>query len=205
MRARKSRLLGYAAIAAVIAVTANLIAASVLLKTASNAWLIFSALGVGASLAGAFITLISLQNQSIEKDKSRVFISYAGKDEARAELLYKKLQAEGFEPWMDVKHLSADENWLQGIERALENSDYLVTLVSKNSLDTRGFTEKEMKFVLDLLDQRPRQNIHIISALLDDAQIPEPLTKFQKVNLSDDNGFSDLISVLQSSSEEGEK
>src|SRR5258706_1289619 len=148
----KSSITIFAAIAAIIGVIANLISASVLLKTSSNSWLIFSAIAVGASLLAALITLIGSQKQSpkASKSKGRVFLSYASEDEERVGLLYKRLQAEGFEPWMDVERLTAGENWISAIDRAIENSDFLVALISKNSLDKRGFMQKEMKFVLDL-------------------------------------------------------
>jgi hypothetical protein len=106
---------------------------------------------------------------------------------------------------MDTKRLSAGENWINGIERAIEDSDVLVALISKNSLDKRGLLQKEIKFVLDLRDQRSRRKTRVISALLDDAKIPEPLTKFQNIKLFSDDGFSDLVSTLQTGSEEGEK
>jgi len=98
MRTERSRLMVYAAIAAIIAVVANLIAASVLLKTTSHSWLIFSALGVGASLLAAYVTLIASQKQSLgaSETKVRVFLSYAREDEERVDALYKRLQAEGF-------------------------------------------------------------------------------------------------------------
>jgi len=207
MRSEKSRLMIYAAIAAFTGVIANLISASVLLRTSSNSWIIFSALAIGASLLAAYVTLIASQRRSLEasKSKGRVFLSYAREDEERIEVIYKGLQAEGFEPWMDVKRLTAGENWIRGIEHAIENSDFLVALISKNSLDKRGFIQKEMKFVLDLLGQKSRRNIRIIPALLDNSKVPEPLTKFHRVNLFEENGFSKLVGALQITYEEGEK
>ena len=127
MKTEKSNLMVFATIAAIVAVIGNFIAAAVLLQTKSNSWLIFSALAVGASLLAAYVTLTASQKQSIEasRTKARVFLSYVREDEEQVDALYKKLQKEGFEPWMDVKRLTAGENWITAIEQAVEDFGFL--------------------------------------------------------------------------------
>lgn len=204
MKTEKSNLMVFTTIAAIVAVIGNFIAAAILLQTKSNSWLIFSALAVGASLLAAYVTLTASQKQSLETSitKARVFLSYVREDEEQADALYKRLQKEGFEPWMDVKRLTAGENWISAIEQAIDNSDFFIVLISKNSIDKRGFIQREMKFALDLLSRESSQKIRIIPARLDNSPLPEPLTKFHEINLFQENGFSRLVDVLKISSDE---
>ncbi len=199
MKTEKSNLMVFATIAAIVAVIGNFIAAAVLLQTKSNSWLIFSALAVGTSLLAAYVSLTASQKQSLEasRTKARVFLSYVREDEEQVDALYKMLQKEGFEPWMDVKRLTAGENWISAIEQAVDDSDFFLVLISKNSIDKRGFIQREMKFALDLLGQESSPNVRVIPALLDDSTVPEPLIKFPRVNLFEKNGFSKLVSALQ--------
>jgi hypothetical protein len=203
MKTEKSNLMVFATIAAIVAVIGNFIAAAVLLQTKSNSWLIFSALAVGASLLAAYVTLTASQKQSLEasRTKARVFLSYAREDEEQVDALYRRLQKEGLEPWMDVKRLTAGENWISAIEQAVEDTDFFLALISKNSIDKRGFIQREMKFTLDLLGQESRSNIHVIPALLDDTAVPEPLKTFHRVNLFEEKGFSELLDTLKATSE----
>ena len=207
MRIEKSTLMIFATVAAVIGVTGNFIYASVLLQTKSNSWLVFSAIAVGASLLAAFVTLIASQKQTAEvsKTKARVFLSYAREDEEQVDSLYKSLQGEGFEPWMDVKNLTAGENWISAIEQAVEDSDFFIALISKNSIDRRGFIQREMKFSLDSLSQKAGSNTYIIPVRLDNTRVPEPLTEFHWVNLFEDRGFPELINMLKTKSEKAKK
>ena len=62
----------YAAIAAIVGVAGNFIAASIILQTKSNSWLIFSALGVVASLLAAYFTLIASQKKTLEVSNTKV-------------------------------------------------------------------------------------------------------------------------------------
>ncbi len=199
MNQEKSRLMLFATIAAIVAVAGNFISASVLLQTESNSWLVFSAIAVGSSLLAAYVTLVASQKQSLEarKTKTRVFLSYAREDEEQVDKLYKKLQSEGFEPWMDVKNLTPGENWVRSTEQAIEDSNFLLAVISRNSIDKRGFVQTEIKFALDLASEESGQNARIIPVRLDNSSIPEPLSKFYAVNLFDANGFDKLVRAFQ--------
>src|SRR5215467_4799366 len=83
--------------------------------------------------------------------EARLFLSYAHQDVTAVKKLYSKLVESGFRPWMDVKDLTAGENWHVAIERAIRECDFFVLCMSPNSIGRRGFLQREIKAALDRL------------------------------------------------------
>ncbi|HEY2094364.1 MAG TPA: toll/interleukin-1 receptor domain-containing protein [Thermoanaerobaculia bacterium] len=78
----------------------------------------------------------------------RVFVSYAREDSGAAARLARELATEGFQPWFDKDELFPGERWEAAIERGIRSSDYFVAFLSKNSVNKRGYVQKEIRRAL---------------------------------------------------------
>jgi hypothetical protein len=101
---------------------------------------------------------------------ARPFISYARQDRAIAVRLRDDLARLGAVPWIDVVDLVAGEDWQLAISRALRQSSHFLALISHNSVNKRGYVQKEVREALALLDQLPPDAIFLIPVRLDNAE-----------------------------------
>jgi hypothetical protein len=108
---------------------------------------------------------------------TKVFISYAQEDIEAAQRLYHHLKDSGLEPWLDRFELLPGQRWKPAIKDAIQNSRYFIALFSSNSVEARGYVQKQLKEALDILDEFPSEDIFIIPARLDDCKVSE-----EKVN-----------------------
>lgn len=64
----------------------------------------------------------------------RIFISYSRNDNSEyAERLRKQLSERGFSPWLDTESIPSGSNWQQAIEKAIQESDTMITILSPSS------------------------------------------------------------------------
>jgi hypothetical protein len=130
-----------------------------------------------------------------------VFISYAREDESWAERLYMDLRKHEINAWLDVRCLAAGANWQFEIKRAIRDSRYFILLISKYSINKRGFVQKEMKEAIDVLQEFPKGTIFLIPARLDRTEpIDDELRELNWVNLTPDyhDGLARILSSLAS-------
>ena len=124
--------------------------------------------------------------ESIDSDTEphQVFISYTRADHDFASYLFDWLRGAGFEPWMDTKFLKPGQNWDFEINHALQNSSFIIVLLSKRSVDKRGYIQRELKIALDLYKDKLIDDIFIIPVIIDDdILIPEQIKHLQYVSI----------------------
>lgn len=97
----------------------------------------------------------------------KVFISYAREDREQALRLSRHLEALGAQPWVDLTHMIPGGDWRVQIEDALDACDYVVLLLSHNSIEKNGFVQVEKRYILDRLDHMPLGAIFLIPARLE--------------------------------------
>jgi hypothetical protein len=115
------------------------------------------------------------------------FISYASEDSDAAARLCQDLKKAGLTPWLDKESLIAGQNWKISIKKAIENSRYFIPIFSSNSVEKRGFVQREFKYALDIIDEFPESQIFVIPVRLDDCDIPyEKLKDIEYVDLFSD-------------------
>ncbi len=145
-------------------------------------------------------TTVSLSPFSNAKqDALRVFICYAREDLHVARRLYADLRQAGIIPWLDVEDLLPGQQWRLVINRAIKDSAYAIVLLSSHSLSKRGFVQKEMKRALNLVDERPPDEIFVIPVRLDDCDpVDERLQELHWVDLfpSYQDGLQRILKVL---------
>jgi hypothetical protein len=121
---------------------------------------------------------------SKKSQENTVFISYAREDSNAAKRLYEDLKKANLNPWLDKESILPGQNWENEIRKAIKNSTYFIALLSSNSVDKRGFVQKEFKFGLEVLDEVPESRIFVIPTRLNECNIPyEKLKKYQYVDL----------------------
>lgn len=128
---------------------------------------------------------------------AQIFLCYARQDEKKVENLYQKLSDVGFKPWMDKKDILPGERWQSSIEKAIRSSDFFLACLSANSVNKRGFLQKEIKDALDIWREKLVSDIYLIPARLEDCEVPESLRGFQWVNLFEEDGWTRSMKAIQ--------
>lgn len=129
--------------------------------------------------------------------RSLLFLSYARLDRERVDELYRKLSGAGFKPWMDEKDILPGETFRLAIERSIEESDLFLACLSANSVDRRGFIQREIKQALDLWQEKLPGDIYLIPVKLEPCELPYSLRDFQSVELYKSDGWSKLLRSIQ--------
>jgi hypothetical protein len=131
----------------------------------------------------------------------KVFVSYAREDHEYAARLARELTAEGFSPWFDKDELRPGERWEAAIGRAIRASDYFVALLSRHSVNKRGYVQREIRDALRILDELPDTQIFLIPARIEDVEpTHEALRHLQWVDMFPDwsGGLASILRALRS-------
>ncbi len=131
--------------------------------------------------------------------KKNIFISYAREDSNIANRIYDDLNKAGVNPWLDTKNILPGQNWQRVTIKALKESDYVLILLSSDSLSKKGFVQKEIKVALDVLDEFPVDDIFILPVRIDNCiPIDDKLNSLQMVDLfpSYSEGMDNLLRVF---------
>jgi hypothetical protein len=126
----------------------------------------------------------------------RLFLSYAREDEVRIENVYRELCDEGFQPWMDTKDLLPGENWESSIRKAIHASEFFLVFFSANSVNKRGFVQKEIKLAFDVWDQMLQNDIYLIPIRLDVCEVPEKLKHLNYLDLFKGDSWPLLLKAI---------
>jgi hypothetical protein len=97
-----------------------------------------------------------------------VFISYAREDAEKAKKIYKDLTSLGVNAWLDQESILPGQNWKAAINQAIKDCRYFLALLSQNSVNKRGYVQKELAEALNILDEFPPSEIFVIPVRLDD-------------------------------------
>lgn len=135
------------------------------------------------------------------EQRKNIFISYAKEDFKIAKKLYDNLRKEGFNTWIDAEDILPGQNWKRIIIKNIQKSRFFIILLSNNSLNKRGFVQKELKIALDILDEFPSDDIFIIPIRLEKC-IPKD-ERLKNLHWADffpsyDNGLKKLLKLLHS-------
>jgi outer membrane protein assembly factor BamD (BamD/ComL family) len=127
----------------------------------------------------------------------KVFLCHASGDKPSVRELYKRLIFEGVDAWLDKEKLLPGQDWRMEIPRAVRESDVVVVCLSNKSITKEGYVQKEIKFALDIAEEKPEGTIFLIPARLEDCIVPERLSRWQWVDLYEENGFIQLLRSLK--------
>lgn len=144
---------------------------------------------------------IEIPYSSITEDDSRirVLISCAEEDEKKARRLYNDLKKLGLIPWLSSVDIKVGQSLEQALTQAMDKTDYVIALLSRYSLSSRGFVHKELKLALNRLDEYPSGKIFLIPVQLDDSEVHDYLlAKLKSVKLYESykKGLKQIIRVV---------
>jgi len=110
----------------------------------------------------------------------RVFLCHSSNDKPAVRELYQKLRAEAWiQPWLDEEELYPGQDWDMEIEKAVEASDAVLVCLTNNSINKRGYVQKELRFVLDIALEIPEETIFIVPLRLEECIPPRSLRDWQ--------------------------
>ncbi len=113
----------------------------------------------------------------------RVFLCHAREDKFIVRELYRQLTAEGWmDVWLDEQKLLPGQEWDIEIEKAVEQADVVIVCLSNKSIDKEGYVQKELRFVLNIADEKPEGSIFVVPLRLDDCVVPRRIRAWQYVD-----------------------
>lgn len=127
----------------------------------------------------------------------RVFLCHASGDKPAVRELYQRLRADGIDAWLDEENLLPGQDWQRAIPKAVRESDAVIVCLSRSSITKAGYVRKEIKFALDVADEKPEDAIFLIPLKLEECDVPERLSRWQWVNLFSPSGYEKLIRALR--------
>jgi CheY-like chemotaxis protein len=130
--------------------------------------------------------------------RARVFLSYAPPDRQRVLLLYQQLEAAGFTPWMDRQDIPAGEDWARATQAAIDESDFVLFCLSRNSLDRRGRLAPDLRATLvHLSGSAWRPGPYLMTVRLEPCDVgDEWLQVLPRVYLFEGDEFQSLARVM---------
>ena len=78
----------------------------------------------------------------------------------------------------------------------MRGSDAVVVCLSKSSITREGFVQAELRYALDVAEEKPEGTIYLIPLLFEDCEVPERLRQWQWVSYTNSLGYSDLLKSL---------
>jgi hypothetical protein len=121
-------------------------------------------------------------------DHHLIFLSYASPDRDRVFEFHDFLVGKGFQVWMDKRNIKGGQNWDFEIKRALQKAAIIVVFLSQNSVNRRGYAQREIKIALDQAREKLIDDIYLLPIMLDaDVPIPVELQGIQVVRPEDGN------------------
>jgi hypothetical protein len=133
----------------------------------------------------------------------KVFVSYAKEDRDLALKYYDLLLQEGAAPWMDAKHLLPGQNWEAEIDKAFSDANVVVLLLSKKSVNKRGFVQREANDAIERLRYKQPTDIYVIPLLLEPCDVPSHIAgRLQYVDLSTEGAWNQVQASLKIAAEQ---
>ena len=136
------------------------------------------------------------ENADVNKGtKPLVFLCHASEDKPAVRKYAVQLAEAGFDTWLDEDQLLPGQEWDTEIRKAIERSSAVIVFLSSRS-QKRGYIQKEILRVLDEAERQPEGTIFLIPARLEPCDVPDRLSKWQWVDLTNPTGFGKLCKAL---------
>ena len=127
----------------------------------------------------------------------QIFLLHARQDEAIVRRLYQRLRKEGADVWLDQEKLLPGQDWVHEIHKAIHRSDAVIACLSAQFNEAGGYRHEELRIALEKANSLPEGLSFLIPARLEVCDLPEPLCRWQCVDLFEPGGYRKLIKVLQ--------
>ncbi len=132
-----------------------------------------------------------------ENRRLKIFLCHSKDDKPKIRKLYSRLIADHFDVWFDEVKLIPGQDWDFEIQKAVRNSDTVVVCLSNDSITKEGYIQKEIRFALDIADEKPEGTIFLIPVRLEDCRVPSRISRYQWIDLFSRNSYKRLIESLR--------
>ena len=113
----------------------------------------------------------------------KVFLCHSSYDKATVRELYRQLVNEDWlDVWLDEVKLLPGQTWEIEIEKAVEETDAVIICLSTHSVSKEGYLQKELRFILNIAEEKTEDTIFIIPLRLDGCEVPRRLRQLQWVD-----------------------
>jgi hypothetical protein len=109
---------------------------------------------------------------------SHIFISHSSKDNAFAQSLADHLAGDGFDTWVDIMNLRADDRWPQKLEEAIQSCPALLVIMSRAARSSE-WVERETLMAMEL-----EKRLFVV--LVEDVPLPLHLVNRQYIDCRQD-------------------
>jgi hypothetical protein len=135
-----------------------------------------------------------------EEKHYQVFLTYASADRQVAQSIVDRLRQQGISVWFDIYELQQGDSIARTIEKAISASDYLVVLLSPQSVDS-VWVQKELGAALS--SDLAARDITLLPVLISDSEVPSTLANYQYLDLSTDfeRGLDRLVEQISAAPE----
>lgn len=127
----------------------------------------------------------------------RIFLLHARSDGEAVARLYNRLVKAGANVWLDKKNLLPGQDWQSEIRLAIHGSDIVIVCLSKRFNKQGGYRHEEVRIALERANLLPEGAIFIVPVRLEKCETPEPLLRWQRVDLFETGGFKKLLTALK--------
>ena len=126
----------------------------------------------------------------------QIFLCHSSSDKKYVRGLCQRLISDGYEVWLDEVNLIPGQEWDPEIRKQVRKSDIVLVCLSNSSSNKEGYVQREIKIAVDEAETKPEGTIYIVPARIEPCNIPNRLTKWQWVDLFEENGYSKLKLAL---------
>lgn len=127
----------------------------------------------------------------------QVFLLYARSDQEAVHHLYTHLVKDGVKVWLDVENILPGQDWAHAIHQAILGSDIIVVCLSEQFNQQGGYRHQELRLALAKAKSLPEETIFLVPARLENCNLPESLSRWQRVDLFEPDGYKNLIYMLR--------
>jgi hypothetical protein len=127
----------------------------------------------------------------------QIFLLHARRDEGPVRRLYQRLVQEGADVWLDQEKLFPGQDWAHEILKAIHRSDVVIACISQQFNKEGGYRHEELRIALEKANSLPEGLSFLIPARLEKCELPEPLRRWQCVDLFSPGGYKQLLKVLK--------
>lgn len=123
----------------------------------------------------------------------KVFISYSTKDKPFAKKLESFLSSVGVDAWLDEKRLKVGDSLIEKISEAIDESNYIVAVLSKSSVNSKWF---QNELLWALTKERQLRKDLVLPVVIEECEIPSFLKDKYFIDFGSSESFLESINKL---------
>ena len=131
------------------------------------------------------------------KHNLKIFISYAHEDIGVAKRICQDLKRYGLDIWIDYDNVLPGQKWKVAIEDVIKQSSHCLALLSSYSITGNGGLQKEIKSVLEILEQNSETEIHLITIRLDECEPSLTTSDIYYIDLFPESEYRNGLKKIQ--------